>query len=161
MKNNKIVGMVLIISLVGIVFGFLGEKSDFAFPNKDCYLKLKERLKLDNRYDWLPFEVRFNKVGVSDDVWLTPKSEKRRLGHPTQKPEKLFRRMIKASSNEGDVVLDIFMGSGTTAFACKSLKRKFIGFEIDKKYCDIINKRLQQEVLDFSSPTKTSTEDKT
>jgi|TARA_Y100000310_G_scaffold345849_1_gene471324 DNA modification methylase len=67
--------------------------------------------------------------------------------HPTQKPKKLFRRLIKASSNEGDIVLDCCMGSGTTAIACKELNRKYIGFEISAEYMEIINKRLMQECL--------------
>ena len=62
--------------------------------------------------------------------------------HPFQKPLDLINRMIKASSDENDAVLDCFIGSGTTAVACKRLNRHFIGFEIDKKYCDISNKRL-------------------
>ncbi len=128
---------------------YMGEKQENTIPPPKHYKLLKEFLRLDNRFDDLitSFNLKFNKTDVHDDVWLTPKSEKKRLGHPTQKPEALFRRIIKASSNQGDLVLDCFMGSGTTAFACKSLKRKFVGFEIDKKYCDIINKRLAQEVL--------------
>lgn len=124
-------------------------ETGFRLPTPKIYESLKKVLNLDDRFDRLIQSnyIKFNKVDECDDVWLTPKSEKKRLGHPTQKPEKLFRRIIKVSSNEGDLVLDCFMGSGTTAFACKSLKRKFIGFEIDKKYCDIINKRLAQEVL--------------
>ena len=104
---------------------------------------------MDNRFDDLitQFNLKFNKTDVCDDVWLNPKSEKHRLGHPTQKPEKLFRRIIQASSNEGEIVLDIFIGSGTTAFACKSLNRNFIGFEISKEYVDIANKRLAQNTL--------------
>ena len=127
-------------------------------PSLRELIRLNQLIKLNKEYqvnqyldykskDEKKYSVFFNKTDVCDDVWLTPKSEKKRLGHPTQKPEKLFRRIIKASSNEGDLVLDCFMGSGTTAFACKSLNRNFIGFEISKEYCDIINKRLQQEVL--------------
>jgi DNA modification methylase len=51
---------------------------------------------------------------------------------------------IEISSNEGDLVLDPFMGSGTTAVACKMLKRNFIGFEINPLYCEIANQRLQK-----------------
>ena len=93
------------------------------------------------------YSVFFNKVDVCDDVWLNPKSEKNRLGHPTQKPVELFKRMIKASSEEGDTILDIFMGSGTTAKACKETNRNFIGFEVSEEYCKIANKRLSQESL--------------
>jgi len=65
--------------------------------------------------------------------------------HPTQKPVGLIRELI--SCNEGKLVLDCFMGSGTTAVACKELSRDFIGFELDKEYCDIATKRLKQSSL--------------
>lgn len=52
--------------------------------------------------------------------------------------------MILNSSSEGDTVLDTFLGSGTTIIACEELKRNFIGFEIDKAYYDIANKRLEE-----------------
>ena len=52
--------------------------------------------------------------------------------------------MILNSSSEGDTVLDTFLGSGTTIIACEELKRNFIGFEIDKVYYDIANKRLEE-----------------
>ena len=67
--------------------------------------------------------------------------------HPTQKPVKLFRDIIRDFSEEGDLILDPFMGSGTTAIACKQLNRNFIGFEISKEYCDIARKRLSQANL--------------
>lgn len=64
--------------------------------------------------------------------------------HPTQKPVKLFEYLIKTYTNEGDVVLDNCIGSGTTAIACMNLNRKFIGFENNKKYFDIANKRIKE-----------------
>lgn len=67
--------------------------------------------------------------------------------HPTQKPVGLIRLLIEKTSDKNAVVLDGFMGSGTTAVASKQLKRKFIGFEINKNYVDMANKRLSQEVL--------------
>lgn len=65
--------------------------------------------------------------------------------HPTQKPVNLFRRFILASTNEGDTVLDPFMGSGTTAIACIKEKRNFIGFELNKDYYDKACKRIRNE----------------
>jgi len=62
--------------------------------------------------------------------------------HPTEKPHILIEKLIEYFSKEGDVVLDPFIGSGTTAVACKKLNRNFIGFEISEEYCDIANKRL-------------------
>jgi len=57
--------------------------------------------------------------------------------HPTIKPLEMVKKHILHSSNEGDTILDCFMGSGTTAVACKELNRNFIGYEIDKTYYDI------------------------
>jgi DNA modification methylase len=72
--------------------------------------------------------------------------EKQRY-HATQKPQKLINDLIDKYSNENDTILDPFLGSGTTARACKDLGRKCIGIEISKEYCDIAVKRLAQEVL--------------
>ena len=60
--------------------------------------------------------------------------------HPTQKSLKLFEELVKKHSNEGDTVLDTFLGSGTTAVACKNTNRKCIGAELEKKYYDKIMK---------------------
>ncbi len=62
--------------------------------------------------------------------------------HPTQKPEKLIAKLILASSNEGDVILDPFLGSGTTSVVAKKLGRKYIGIEMDEFYAAIAEKRL-------------------
>lgn len=67
--------------------------------------------------------------------------------HPTPKPKALIRQLIKNCSNEGDIVLDCFMGSGTTAVACKETNRQFIGFERDPEFYAICMKRLQQTTL--------------
>ncbi len=67
--------------------------------------------------------------------------------HPTQKPVALFEYLIKTYTNEGDLVLDNCIGSGTTAVACKRLKRNFIGIEISPDYCKIARERLRQEIL--------------
>ena len=66
--------------------------------------------------------------------------------HPTQKPVALFEYLIKSYSNEGDIVLDNCIGSGTTAIACINTNRNYIGFELDTTYCDIANKRIQDIV---------------
>ena len=62
--------------------------------------------------------------------------------HPTQKPEKLIEKLVEMSSNQGDVVFDPCMGSGTTCVAAKNLGRKYIGFELDEKYFEIAKQRL-------------------
>lgn len=65
-------------------------------------------------------------------------------GHPAIFPESLVADHIRSWSNEGDIVLDPFMGSGTTAKVARALNRRYIGFEILAEYCDIIRKRLEQ-----------------
>lgn len=66
--------------------------------------------------------------------------------HPTQKPVKLIEELIKTFTNEGDLVLDNCMGSGTTAIACLNTGRTYIGFEIDKKFYDISLGRIEEHV---------------
>ena len=69
--------------------------------------------------------------------------------HPTQKPIKLLKYLITASSNPNDLILDPFLGSGTTIVACKELGRKGIGIEISKEYCDIAITRLKNTQKDM------------
>jgi site-specific DNA-methyltransferase (adenine-specific) len=79
------------------------------------------------------------------DVWttnLTQSSEEQ--FHPTQKPISIIQRMIKTSSKDDAVILDPFMGSGTTGVACMNLNRKFIGIEIDEGYFKIAEKRIKE-----------------
>ena len=64
--------------------------------------------------------------------------------HPTQKPEALMYRIILSSTNKGDIILDPFLGSGTTAVVAKKLQRNFIGIEQDKEYISLAKKRLKQ-----------------
>lgn len=76
---------------------------------------------------------------VSIPFWSMPEN----TPHPTQKPEKLIAKLILASSNEGDVVFDPFLGSGTTAVAAKKLGRRYIGIEREKEYAALAEKRLE------------------
>lgn len=64
--------------------------------------------------------------------------------HPTQKPEKLIAKLILASSNENDIILDTFLGSGTTSVTAKKLNRHYIGIEQNEQYCVWAEKRLEQ-----------------
>jgi site-specific DNA-methyltransferase (adenine-specific) len=80
------------------------------------------------------------------DVWvfpITPQSEKKHGKHPTQKPLMLLKRIIEASTKEGDTVLDPFNGSGTTGIACALLKRKYIGIDNVEEYLDLTKKRFE------------------
>lgn len=76
---------------------------------------------------------------ITVPFWSMPENTE----HPAQKPEKLFAKLLLASSNEGDFVLDPFMGSGTSVAVCKKLGRNFFGVEIEKQYCCLAQKRLE------------------
>jgi DNA modification methylase len=86
----------------------------------------------------------YNHQATHHDVWdyeVAPKQ-----GHVTPKPVDLIENIIRHSSNEGDIVLDCFMGSGTTAVAAVRTGRNFIGFEREPEYVEIANKRLDNEL---------------
>jgi site-specific DNA-methyltransferase (adenine-specific) len=102
---------------------------------------------LKNGKRWYP-----NKNGkLCSDVWLFSSDRHSRkqngktvkLGHPTPKPEKLIERIILASSNEGNTVLDLFSGSGTTSYVAKKLNRSFLAVENNIKYFKLIKERLK------------------
>ncbi len=81
------------------------------------------------------------------DVWttsLTKPSEKKEGKHPTQKPLELLEKIIIASTNENDLILDPFNGSGTTGIAANKLNRRYIGIDNEKEYLDLTIKRLKQ-----------------
>lgn len=107
-----------------------------------------------------PFgKTKFNEKGKNPgDVWgdikqLTYKSKElvgRELLNTIQKPVKLIERLVLASSNVGDLVLDPFSGVGTTAVVCKKLNRRFVGFEMNEKYVRLSNERLNGGHIDTS-----------
>jgi site-specific DNA-methyltransferase (adenine-specific) len=78
-----------------------------------------------------------------DDISIPYWSMSENTAHPTQKPEKLIAKLVLASSNKGDLVLDPFMGSGTTSVVCKKLDRNYIGIEQNPLYCAWAEKRLE------------------
>jgi len=99
-----------------------------------------EKMKIWNN----PKDKLKNKDKQMRSVWSIPlisKDEKEFGKHPTQKPLELLNRIISASSNEGDWVLDPFMGSGTTGIICNILNRKFVGIDSSKGFLDLAIKR--------------------
>ncbi len=85
------------------------------------------------------------------DVWtgsLTKPSEKLEGKHPTQKPEYLLERIILASTEKGQVILDPFCGSGTTGVEAVKYGRKFIGIDVSEEYMEISKKRLEKLLND-------------
>ena len=94
---------------------------------------------------------RFRDTGASnfwDDITVPYWSMPENTSHPTQKPEKLLAKLILASSNAGDTVLDPFLGSGSTAVTAKKLGRHFVGIECDPDYCALAQYRLERADTD-------------
>lgn len=106
---------------------------------------------LKNGKRWFPNE----KGKLCNDVWeFSSEKNRNRINgktmkqfHSTQKPIEMIKRIVIASSNEGDVVLDPFMGSGTTALACKMLNRNFLGCDLNLEYVNYANNSLENLVV--------------
>jgi len=128
--------------------GFFAKAKDYHFDIDAIRIPYDEETKKARSRSifvgkkWL--EVGYN----PKDVWSISRLHAihaEREDHPTQKPLEIIERMIKASCPVNGVVLDPFMGSGTTAVAAHRLKRYFIGFEINPDYCEVIRQRLADE----------------
>ena len=103
-----------------------------------------EKTKHKFNYDYMR---ELNAGKQMKDVWTltAPKPEEKIFGkHPTQKPLSLLRRIIQAASQEGDIVLDPFNGSGTTAVACIETNRNYIGIELEQEFIELTNKRIEE-----------------
>jgi len=128
------------------IFYFTKNKEQFTFNDKDIRVPSAKQLIYKDK--------RANPLGkVPDDVWQISRicgTFKERIGkHPCQMSENLLELIIKTSSNNGDLVLDPFGGTGTTATVAKRLKRNFITMEKSKKYYDAILKRVDGEVVEI------------
>jgi site-specific DNA-methyltransferase (adenine-specific) len=122
------------------------DKNNYTFNSDEILVEAKtgsKRKLIDYRKD--PPQP-YNTEKVPGNVWEIPRVRYRMdeyEKHPTQKPEKLLERIIKASSNEGDIVLDPFSGTFTTCKVAKQLNRKSIGIEIQEEYYKIGLRRLE------------------
>lgn len=108
---------------------------------KKLYLKDKRYKDLDAR------RAHLEKGKYATNILRVPSlkgSSKEKVGHPSQKPVKLIEMLVLSATREGDSVLDPFSGSGTTAVVCQSFGRQFVGIEIEPKYIEIIENRLQK-----------------
>ena len=87
-----------------------------------------------------------DKTGAVPTVVHVPRSQNPvEDGHPTIKPIRLMEFLIRNHTKRGDIVLDMFAGSGSTGVACKKLGRKFVGFELNPKWVDLSNRRIKTE----------------
>ena len=124
------------------IFYFVCDETNFTFNDHAVRVPSDRQLIYNDK--------RANPVGkMPDDVWggypRVCGTFKERAGwHPCQMPESLLKRIIAASSNQGDCVLDPFSGSGTTAAAACQLGRSYVGIEISEEYVENSNKRLAQ-----------------
>jgi len=118
-------------------------KKEYQELKKEYQELKKEYQELKNK--WYETRAYFTNADESNNVWnieITKGQEKEDAGeHATPKPIALCSRAIKSSSREGEIVLDLFGGSGSTLIACEKTNRICYGMEIDPKYCDVIVKR--------------------
>jgi len=143
----------------------------YRIPSKENYLKLQETgywqkpyIELYNEYQDAiykfnqPFKT-FKDKSVPEikeelkpytTVWEYERDKDSYKVHLTPKPLKMIEHIIQTSSNEGDIVLDCFMGSGTTAIASINTNRQYIGFELDNTYYNLANERINKHILSNS-----------
>ena len=145
---------------MGRTKGFSSRHEDILyFTKSDNFTFNNDEVRIPQKY----FRERNNMKGANPgDVWEFSHvhySNPERVNHPTQKPEALMKRAILASSNKGDVVLDPFVGSGTTCVVSNFLNRKWIGFDINPEYIEMSEKRIKKElfVLDSFDPREART----
>lgn len=127
---------------------FVKDKENFIFNDNDIRIPSARQLIYNDK--------RANPLGkVPDDVWQFSRvcgTFKERIGeHPCQMPEDLLELVIKASSNEKDIILDPFGGTGTTAYVAKKLKRNYITIEISKEYYTTILQRLEGKTKEVNN----------
>ena len=121
----------------------------FNLPPSPCWLVWHK----DNTGNFADCELAWTSFGSAvryfrwrwNGMLQEPNHPKEKRYHPTQKPTQLFIWILKNYSKENELILDPFLGSGTTAIACEKLKRQWIGVEISEKYCEIAAKRISLE----------------
>ena len=138
---NKMLGVTL--GGGGMWSIYTGKNVCEQFPTEKMWDKLKEIFGFTEKYQ--DYAQVFNTIMGITNVWTDIDFYEEKRFHPTQKPERLINRLISASSNIGDIVLDPFVGSSTTCVAAKKINRKFIGIDSNPDYCEIARKRLEEE----------------
>lgn len=115
----------------------------FDLPPTRCF-NVWKKLTISEKFTMSMCEYAWTSFNDNAKVWEFAPQDKDRF-HPTQKPVDLIAKQINLYSKEGDLILDCFSGSGTTAIACHRLKRRFICIEKDKNYYEASVKRLEEE----------------
>lgn len=137
---------------IGKTKGFSPRHDDILMFTKSEQFKFNlDNVRIPQKY----YRERNNMAGANPgDVWQFSHvhySNPERENHPTQKPEGLIERIILASSDENDMVLDPFLGSGTTARVCQQLNRNCIGIELNPAFVEMAKDRLAQNFTGFDS----------
>jgi len=137
---------------IGRTKGFSPRHDDILWFSKSEHYKFNlDAIRVPQKY----YRERNNMRGANPgDVWEFSHvhyCNENRQNHPTQKPEGLIERMVLASSDEKDFVLDPFAGSGTTLRVCQQLNRYSLGFEINPDYVEMIRKRLKSDFTGFDT----------
>lgn len=137
---------------MGRTKGFSPRHDDILMFTKTEQFKFRlDSVRVPQKY----FRKRNNMTGANPgDVWQFSHvhySNPERQAHPTQKPEALIERMVMASTDEGDLVVDPFAGSGTTLRVCQVLDRRAVGVELNPEYVRMIERRLADAFLGFDS----------
>lgn len=137
------------IEQVGKIYSYFDNKKDFMV--RQCGWRKTNPSPANGQHMWLSSlencifakkrKTKFNQ-SCKNAIWDFPVGRGKR--HPTEKPLELFEYLLLSSSDEGDIVLDPCMGSGTTAVASVKNNRKYIGFEIEQEYIDIANERIKE-----------------
>jgi DNA modification methylase len=121
--------------------------NNYYLPPSRCWLSWNKTQILETLAD---FELAWTNMDKPCKSWDERRNHAENGNqHPTQKPISLLKWCVLQADNEPDLILDPFLGSGTTAVACKTLGRKCIGIEISEKYCEIAAKRLSQGVFNL------------
>lgn len=141
------------------LFHFVKDKSDFTFNDTEIRVPSARQLvyadKRANPKGRLPDDTWILRpqdaegaFSSEEDVWYYPRvcgTFKERAGwHSCQMPEQILGRIVKVSSNPGEIVLDPFLGSGSTAYVAKKLAREYLGFELSEEYLANVQKRLEE-----------------
>jgi site-specific DNA-methyltransferase (adenine-specific) len=144
-------------SSVHDTIGFFVNRKDYYFDLDAVRIPYDEQTK-KARSRSIFVGAKWLEVGYNPkDLWSVSRLHREhpeRADHPTQKPLEIIERMLKASCPPGGVVLDPFMGSGTTALAARRLGRRFTGFELNQAYCDIIEERLAAPEVPVAAAVK-------
>ena len=114
------------------------------FPTRDLWKKLETVLQFEYPYDKIA--QTFNPQMGLNDVWTDIDFYSEKRYHPTQKPLALVRRLIAASSNEGDIIIDPFAGSGSTLIAAEQMGRRSYSIELENSYIEAIQQRFCEEI---------------